>query len=116
MVGVPRLTVVKFPAATRENVYREKPCREQAEWLARIEAEPDFELIELSRSLMRAKAIPSMKPYGALLKEVVERAWRGTIRRLPFRNPQGRQQEFFKQRLRFKGVALHSKRCKEGTR
>ena len=46
---VPRLTGVKFTAAIRRNVYRERPSHEQAAWLARIRAEPDLEVVELAK-------------------------------------------------------------------
>jgi len=38
-----RLTSVKLPAALRRDVYRERPCAEQATWLARIRAATDPE-------------------------------------------------------------------------
>src|SRR3954467_14840813 len=47
--AVKRLTAVKFPAAQRRGVYRERPSHEQAAWLARIRGEPDFEAVELAR-------------------------------------------------------------------
>ena len=40
---IPRITVVKFPASQRRNVYRERPSHEQAAWLARIRSERDLE-------------------------------------------------------------------------
>jgi glycosyltransferase involved in cell wall biosynthesis len=43
---VERLTAIKFPAAWRTNVYRERPCHEQAAWLARIRSEPDLEMLK----------------------------------------------------------------------
>jgi GT2 family glycosyltransferase len=46
-VFVPRLTAIKFSAAVRRNVYRERPCHEQAQWLRRIEAEPQLEATQL---------------------------------------------------------------------
>ncbi len=42
-VFVPRLTAVKFPASTRRDVYKLRPCHEQADWSKRIEKEDDFE-------------------------------------------------------------------------
>lgn len=44
-----RLTAVKFPAAIRRNVYRTRPCHEQAAWFARIRTEPDLEAMILGR-------------------------------------------------------------------
>jgi glycosyltransferase involved in cell wall biosynthesis len=46
---VPRLTVIKFPALWRKNVYRARPFEEQRAWLARIRSEPDLELVELAK-------------------------------------------------------------------
>lgn len=56
---VPRLTGVKFPAAQRRNVYLERPFHEQAAWLERIRAEPDFEPVELARVATRTYRSPS---------------------------------------------------------
>jgi glycosyltransferase involved in cell wall biosynthesis len=42
-VWLPTLTSVKFPAALRRDVYRDRPCDEQAAWLARIRATEDPE-------------------------------------------------------------------------
>lgn len=39
---VENVSVFKFPSAWRRNVYREKPCHEQARYLERIENETDF--------------------------------------------------------------------------
>ncbi len=53
---VRRLTAIKFGASARRNVYRERPCHEQAAWLARIRSEPDLEttvLVNLAFSLAR---------------------------------------------------------------
>jgi hypothetical protein len=49
---IPRLTVLKFPASVRRNVYRERPAHEQAAWLARVRAEPDLEAELLGRLLL----------------------------------------------------------------
>ena len=40
---VPRLTNVKFPASKRRDVYRTRPCHEQAYWLTRIREAEDAE-------------------------------------------------------------------------
>jgi glycosyltransferase involved in cell wall biosynthesis len=44
---VRRLTAIKFAAASRRDVYQQRPCHEQAAWLARIRSEPDLETTEL---------------------------------------------------------------------
>jgi hypothetical protein len=48
MTLVPRLTVIKFPASIRPNLYLERRSDEQAMWLARIRAQPDLEASELA--------------------------------------------------------------------
>ena len=45
LAAVERLTGVKFPAGPRRNVYRTRPCHEQAAWLDRIRSEPDLEAV-----------------------------------------------------------------------
>jgi hypothetical protein len=105
MQSVPRLTVVKFPAATRQNVYGEKPFHEQAHWLARIQTESEFEQVELGSMLIQAIKRSRAKPFSGLLKEVLERATQGTARRLVAGDPNVRQRRFFERRLRFKGAA-----------
>lgn len=102
--AVPRLTIVKFPAATRRDVYREKPCHEQATWLARIESEADFEPVELGRSLMHAARFRA-KSYTELLAEVASRTARGAARRLLPGGARRSQQKIFQRRLKYKGVA-----------
>jgi glycosyltransferase involved in cell wall biosynthesis len=47
-VHVPRLTVLKFPAAIRRDVYAQRPSHEQAAWLHRIRTEPDLEMLQLA--------------------------------------------------------------------
>lgn len=51
MALVPRLGVVKFPAAMRRDVYKTRPCHEQALWFERIGRESDLEATELARML-----------------------------------------------------------------
>ena len=50
-VFVPRLTAIKFPACYRKNVYRERPCHEQADWSQRILSGTDFESTHLARMI-----------------------------------------------------------------
>jgi glycosyltransferase involved in cell wall biosynthesis len=67
-VLIPRLTVVKFPASIRPNVYVVRPCHEQAVWAERIRAEPDLE----------AKLLGDMvtHPQGAVKTGIMRRLWR----------------------------------------
>lgn len=66
-VRVPRLSVIKFPAGLRRNVYRERPCREQALWLERIRQDPDLAAripLEMSMGL----TAPRRMPYRQLVR------------------------------------------------
>jgi glycosyltransferase involved in cell wall biosynthesis len=80
--AVRRLTAVKFPAAARRDVYRERPSHEQATWLARIRQEPDFELAELGRIVVETAEARRKPPFRALLGQVLRRSVRGVGRRL----------------------------------
>ena len=83
-VFVPRLTALKFPALTRENVYRDRPNHEQAVWLDRIRSDPDFEPTYLARMIMTnqaVRAMPARKLVRILAQEFWARlAWRLTRR------------------------------------
>lgn len=75
VVSVPRLTVVKFPAAWRRDAYRTKACHEQATWFRRIQEEPDLEAVELGRILGATGYRSALRngPYVDLLRQVVAR-------------------------------------------
>lgn len=68
---VPRLSVVKIPAASRKNVYKTRSEHEQAHWFERIQLEPGFEQEELALSYMRLFNLDLGKrasmPYRKLL-------------------------------------------------
>jgi glycosyltransferase involved in cell wall biosynthesis len=49
---VARLGVIKFSASSRKDVYRIRPCHEQAAWTARMRAEPGLEAQLLSRIIL----------------------------------------------------------------
>jgi hypothetical protein len=92
---VPRLTVLKFPASTRRNVYRDRPSHEQSSWLARIRSEPDLEAKELGR--MVAGGNPHVSGLSRLRRLLAEPSqWRAFV----FRRHGAR----IKARQRFKGV------------
>ena len=96
-VFVPRLTAIKFPAAARRDVYKIRPCHEQAAWSERIQNEDDFEIGELIRTLFamaaqvhameaqvhtmaaQARAKP---PYWILLHDFVQETRKRLMRRL----------------------------------
>ncbi len=84
---VPRLSTIKIPAATRRDVYRERPVHEQAAFAARIRDEPDFEATELAAMLAAAVAAQREKTYGELLAELLRRTVAGIARRFTPRRP-----------------------------
>jgi GT2 family glycosyltransferase len=79
-VFVPRLTVIKFSASVRKNVYRDKPSHEQAYWLERIRSDRDFEashLIEMIVADEVVRATAARKLFRILSQEIIKRlAWR----------------------------------------
>jgi hypothetical protein len=78
---VPRLTAIKFPASVRRDVYKFRPCHEQAAWSKRIQNEHDFELVELIRTVLAMAAQAQAKPYRVLLHDFVQRTCNGLMRR-----------------------------------
>jgi glycosyltransferase involved in cell wall biosynthesis len=85
VVFVPRLGAIKFPAVARRDVYRERPCHEQAAWFERIQREGDIEAVELASLLAEAVAPAPALRYGALVKTLLDRSARGMWRRLSLR-------------------------------
>jgi glycosyltransferase involved in cell wall biosynthesis len=77
---VPRLTAIKFPASLRRDVYRARPCHEQAAWSARIAGEPDLEgtlLLQLITERRAARRIPYRELAGQLVAQTIIRLrWR----------------------------------------
>jgi glycosyltransferase involved in cell wall biosynthesis len=80
-VFVPRLTAVKFPAARRRDIYKSRPHDEQAAWLQRIEAEGEFEVVELAKML--GAATQAQLLWGeAAYSDLVRGVFRETARRV----------------------------------
>jgi glycosyltransferase involved in cell wall biosynthesis len=68
---VPRLTAMKFPAAMRRNVYRDRPHHEQAAWFERMQREADLEPTLLAGMLASSRE-PRMlytEPFGHMARE-----------------------------------------------
>lgn len=91
-VFVPRLTAIKFPAATRRDVYKMRPCHEQAAWSQRIQYEENFETAELIRTVSAMAAqMDAMaaqmdvqnrpKPYRVLLHDFLQETRKRLMRR-----------------------------------
>ena len=101
---VPRLTGVKFAAGHRRNVYRTRPCHEQAQWSERI-ADPDFEFEQLADFIV-GKAVPTGVPYRTLLGTLA----RQTVARLRmkragiYRWPGQKPERTIDEARRFKGL------------
>jgi glycosyltransferase involved in cell wall biosynthesis len=78
---VPRLTAIKFPASARRDVYKIRPCHEQAACSERIQNEDDFEIAELIRTVLAIAAQAQAKPYRVLVHDFVQRTRNGLVRR-----------------------------------
>ena len=74
--SVPRLTLVKFPASRRKNVYRQRPHHEQAAWLDRIVREPDLASAEL------LGVVAAHLPNRMFYRDLVVQLWHATRQRL----------------------------------
>jgi len=98
---VPRLTCVKVSASVRRDVYRERPCHEQAYWLDRIRAADDPEQ-ELARAIDEPYSL-AVAPYRRPLDERLVWAVRTRARRLVGRAPVTGE-ERTRLRRRFKGL------------
>jgi len=68
---VPRLTGIKFPALWRPDVYRIRPCHEQAAWQARIECEPALEA-ELLAAMLAEGTDASRLPYREVVQQCLQ--------------------------------------------
>jgi len=102
---VPRLTGVKFPASWRRGVYGIRPSHEQAAWLARIDAEPDFEAQRLVNVIISDAAVNSL-PSRELARNLLRRAARRirsrfTLPRLGLSRRRGQEIDSIR---RFKGL------------
>ena len=97
---VPRLTAIKFPAAWRKNVYQIRPCHEQAEWLARIDSDPDLEAHELAK-LAVDDSRPTDDSYAVVVRTFLRETLNRIRRRLVTPGSGGRTLDEFK---RFKGL------------
>jgi glycosyltransferase involved in cell wall biosynthesis len=79
-IFVPRLTAIKFPASKRKDVYRDRPCHEQAALLGQINSDPDFESRQLVRMIMAGdivRATAARKLVRILAQELWKRLmWR----------------------------------------
>src|SRR4051812_27131164 len=104
---VTRLTAVKLPAANRRDVYKERPCHEQAAWLERIRS-TDVEAEELASVLVATHARALPKRYRALVLEVVSRGAAGLLARLRPKETLG-PGEALDRRRAYKG--LGGRRC-----
>jgi hypothetical protein len=68
-VMVPRLSVLKFPASRRRNVYMDRPCHEQEEWSRRMKSEPGFEADYFGRIIQAmTEEMPEEMPLHKLIR------------------------------------------------
>jgi hypothetical protein len=84
-IFVPRLSGIKLPAGWRRDVYRTRPCHEQARWLARIDAEPHLES-ELLAHCIADEQVPTGMAYRDLLRHVLKQTVSRIRRRFALRS------------------------------
>ncbi len=95
---VPRLTVLKLPAAARKDVYRDRPCHEQAAWTKRIEAGENIEQSELLHF-----ATHPLQSAGTLLL-----MWLRSTMEVLGKPLRGYKKAVFDRRRKYKGLAPKS--------
>jgi hypothetical protein len=100
---LPRLTGIKFPAAQRRNVYATRPCHEQAQWSARVDAEPDFEFAQMYEFVV-GPPVPTGVPYAALVRNLLRQTIARLRRRRAIRLPNRRSRWTLDSVRRFKGL------------
>lgn len=100
---VPRLTGIKFPASWRRDVYRTRPCHEQAAWTEAMQKDPEFEVHQLVHFIAGETPVPAGLPYRDLVRHCV----RQTLARISMRRPLrwfGTRPPNIDQARRFKGL------------
>jgi|RhiMetdeSRZDD1v2_1073273.scaffolds.fasta_scaffold36307_3 glycosyltransferase involved in cell wall biosynthesis len=105
---LPRLTAIKFPAAQRRNVYKDRPSHEQAAWLKRIQQERDFEAVHLRNAFsvkIDKRKIEEDRSYSNSLLRFARRKYQRLARSVQKRvhqySPRGKTIEA---RRRYKGL------------
>ena len=98
---VQRLTAIKFDASSRRNVYRERPCHEQATWLARIRSEPDLETTELVNLVVALNRLRT-PTIGKRVARFLRRPW--LLPGAVWRRITPRKGQKIRRILRFNGV------------
>jgi glycosyltransferase involved in cell wall biosynthesis len=79
-VFAPRLTAIKLPAGMRRDVYKTRPCHEQAAWLARIDSEPELEAVLLAQWVSDSEWAFRV-PYSELTRRFASQTWTRVKRR-----------------------------------
>jgi GT2 family glycosyltransferase len=76
----PRLSVIKFPASQRKDVYKDKPSHEQAAWWERVQSDENFEASQLVSMIVTdevTRTMPARQMVRILLQQLRERLlWR----------------------------------------
>ncbi len=68
---LPRLSVVKIPAAARKDVYQHRSTEEQALWQMRIQTEPGFEASEIAMCYVNLRSLSPGQIGSAPYKRVM---------------------------------------------
>lgn len=100
---VPRLSVIKFPAAVRKDCYKKGLCNEQSEWTQRIECEPELERELLVRSLNTA--LEKNEEFEGSLGKLFKRTlYQSKSRLSEIFKPTSRKGASIAKRRKFKGL------------
>ncbi len=100
---VPRLTGIKFPASWRRDVYRTRPCHEQAAWSEAMLKDPEFEVHQLVHFIAGDTPVPA----GLRYRDLVHHLARQTLARISVRRVLqwfGVRKANIDQARRFKGL------------
>jgi glycosyltransferase involved in cell wall biosynthesis len=101
---LPRLTGIKFAAGRRRNVYKARPCHEQALWTERIARDPNFEITQMAQIIAGA-TIPKGMLYRELLRGLLHQTIARARRRAgEARLPGLKQRSIIDDIRRFKGL------------
>ena len=77
---IPRLSVIKFPASIRKDVYKKRSSHEQQLWTERILAEPDLEAKEFGKLLYHSDVEVSAPLQSSIFRTLLGEARQGSMR------------------------------------
>mgnify|MGYP001828207486 FL=1 len=106
MTFVPRLSVIKVPAAKRKDVYRHRSTQEQVDWQRRMHADPGFEAREIANCYLNLRSLApgqiGTAPYRLLLTNFLREFLFRVVRQL--RKPFWKRLSLIEQFRLYKGL------------